>query len=142
MGEFKVGEETFKCTRMNLIDQWDVMQALLPTLQSVETKALMAVRTDESVSGSERMLPLFFAIARGVGDLTREQSHFVLFKCMSTVERRSGSGWAPIWSNGVPMFHDIDLAMTFYILGNVVKENFGNFLPALLRLLGFIRSES
>mgnify|MGYP004729262863 CR=1 FL=1 len=62
--------------------------------------------------------------------MSEEDTHSIPVPCLAVVSRQHGKGWTPVFSQGELMFDDIDLMLILQLVGNVVEDNLGNFLPA------------
>ena len=86
-----------------------------------------AAQSEQGAPGGEAVLP---KIAAALAGMSEEDTHAILFPCLAVVSRQHGKGWTPVFSQGELMFEDIDLMVMLQLVGNVVEDNLGNFLPA------------
>jgi hypothetical protein len=69
-------------------------------------------------------------IAESLADMSEEDTNAIILPCLSVVARQNGKVWTPVMSQNELMFDDIDLMSMLQIVGRVVGDSLGNFLPA------------
>lgn len=118
-------------------------KALTPAAQS-DTMAMVAtaVRAPQDEAAPPDIIALMMPFVGSLGDAMSQLSDadfdYILDRCLETVERRTSdqNTWAKVVTrNGQVMFDDITAPVQIVMAGHVLKENLGDFFPALLRLL-------
>ena len=83
----------------------------------------------------EDLAPLFEKVIPKIADtmsaLSEEDTNAIIFPCLAVISRQHGKGWTPVCSQGELMFDDIDLFSMLQMVGRVVGDSLGNFLPEL-----------
>lgn len=69
-------------------------------------------------------------IADSLAEMSEEDTNAIIFPCLSVVARQNGKVWSPVMVQGSLMFDDLDLMSMLQIVGRVVGDSLGNFLPA------------
>jgi len=122
--EFQVGEFTYHCTRIDLLKQVDLVQALspiLPTLIDAFTRMGDAKNKEEAAN-------LALPVMTSLNTIPNERLHFVIDECMLVTERLNENGtWVKIWVAKTPMFEDIDLGTMTKIVCQVLRTNLMGF---------------
>ncbi|WP_312058778.1 phage tail assembly chaperone [Pantoea septica] len=127
--EFEIKGIQYRAAKLSVFDQLKVSRKLLPVLagllgdfQSIQA----ATKGGDIYKAMETTLP---KIADALAALSEEDTNAILFPCLSVVARKNGTTWAPVMSQGVMMFDDIDLMSMLQLVGRVVVDSLGNFLP-------------
>ncbi|WP_324029262.1 hypothetical protein GC087_21325 [Pantoea sp. JZ2] len=121
----------------SLLAEFGSIQALLPKsepVQSADTKKVKGADT-EKVSDFTRYAPVFEKLLPVVADklamLSEEDTNAIIFPCLAVVQRAHGKDrWVPVAQGNDLAFDDIDLFSMLQIVGRVVGDSLGNFLPA------------
>lgn len=128
--EFELKGQQYRTAKLNVFDQLKVSRKLLPILagmmsdfQSIKDDAL----NGNALKALDTALP---KIADALADMSDEDTNAIIFPCLSVVSRRHGKGWTPVFTQGALMFDDIDLMVMLQMVGRVVGDSLGNFLPA------------
>lgn len=135
--EFEIKGEKYRTSKLSVFDQLKVTRKLLPVLAGImpdiqSIKSAVAPKVDggtnsEAVYGvMEKALP---KIAEKLADMTEEDTNAIIYPCLSVVARQNGKVWAPVMNSGELMFDDIDLMSMLQMVGRVVGDSLGNFLP-------------
>jgi len=129
--EFEIKGVNYRTSKLSVFDQLKVSRKLLPVLagilgdfQSVKT----AAQGGDVYKALETALP---KVADSLAEMSEEDTNAIIFPCLSVVSRQNGKVWAPVMSQNELMFDDIDLMSMLQIVGRVVGDSLGNFLPAL-----------
>ncbi|MDU5474022.1 MULTISPECIES: phage tail assembly chaperone [unclassified Pantoea] len=127
--EFEIKGIQYRVAKLSVFDQLKVSRKLLPVLagllgdfQNIQA----ATKGGDIYKAMETTLP---KIADALAALSEDDTNAILFPCLSVVARKNGTTWAPVMSQGVMMFDDIDLMSLLQIVGRVVVDSLGNFLP-------------
>ncbi|WP_293797213.1 phage tail assembly chaperone [uncultured Pantoea sp.] len=135
--EFEIKGEKYRTSKLSVFDQLKVTRKLLPVLAGImpdiqSIKSAVAPKADGGTNSEavyavmEKALP---KIAEKLADMTEEDTNAIIFPCLSVVARQNGKGWAPVMNSGELMFDDIDLMSMLQMVGRVVGDSLGNFLP-------------
>lgn len=129
--EFEIKGVQYRTAKLSVFDQLKVSRKLLPVLAGVlaDFQGIKAAAEGGDVyKAMETALP---KIADSLADMSEEDTNAIIFPCLSVVSRQNGKSWAPVMSQGELMFDDIDLMSMLQMVGRVVGDSLGNFLPAL-----------
>lgn len=129
--EFEIKGIRYSAAKLSVFDQLKVSRKVLPVLAGMlgDFQALRESSQDGNVySTVETVLP---KIADAVAGLSEEDTNAIIFPCLAVVSRRHGKDtWVPVFRDGVLAFDDIDLMSMLQIVGRVIGDSLGNFLPA------------
>ena len=129
--EFEIKGVQYRTAKLSVFDQLKVSRKLLPVLAGMlaDFKGIKAAAEGGDVyKAMETALP---KIADSLAGMSDEDTNAIIFPCLSVVSRKNGSTWAPVMSQGALMFDDIDLMSMLQMVGRLVGDSLGNFLPAL-----------
>jgi hypothetical protein len=129
--EFEIKGLQYRTAKLSVFDQLKVSRKLLPVLAGMlaDFQSIKAAAEGGDVyKAMETALP---KIADSLADMSEEDTNAIIFPCLSVVSRQNGKGWSPVMSQGTLMFDDIDLMSMLQMVGRVVGDSLGNFLPAL-----------
>ncbi|EGT5186451.1 hypothetical protein FZI02_20810 [Cronobacter sakazakii] len=128
--EFEIKGVQYRTAKLSVFDQLKVSRKLLPVLAGMmaDFQSIKAATQGGDVyKAMETALP---KIADSLADMTEEDTNAIIFPCLSVVSRKNGNAWAPVMNQGELMFDDIDLLSMLQMVGRVVGDSLGNFLPA------------
>lgn len=128
--EFEIKGVHYRTAKLSVFDQLKVSRKLLPVLAGMlgDFQAIKSSAQGGDVyKALETALP---KIAESLADMSEEDTNAIIFPCLSVVARQNGKVWAPVMSQNELMFDDIDLMSMLQIVGRVVGDSLGNFLPA------------
>ncbi|OON35601.1 hypothetical protein BTJ39_22255 [Izhakiella australiensis] len=128
--EFEINGNTYRASKLSVFDQLKVSRKLLPLMAGMMAD-FNGVR-DVSQGGNiyealEKVLP---KVADALADMSDEDTRAIINPCLSVVARQNGNVWSPVFTSGELMFDDINLMHMLQIVGRVVGDSLGNFLPA------------
>ncbi|WP_048784608.1 phage tail assembly chaperone [Pantoea vagans] len=129
--EFEIKGVQYRTAKLSVFDQLKVSRKLLPVLAGMlaDFQGIKAAAEGGDVyKAMETALP---KIADSLAGMSEEDTNAIIFPCLSVVSRHNGKGWAPVMTQGTLMFDDIDLMSMLQMVGRVVGDSLGNFLPAL-----------
>lgn len=129
--EFEIKGVQYRTAKLSVFDQLKVSRKLLPVLAGVlaDFQGIKAAAEGGDVyKAMETALP---KIADSLAGMSDEDTNAIIFPCLSVVSRQNGKGWSPVMAQGTLMFDDIDLMSMLQMVGRVVGDSLGNFLPAL-----------
>lgn len=128
MAEFKVGEDSFRTTKLDVFVQFHLVRKLLPVLVA------FAHFKDPTKRGNVAALlgPLAEVLAR----MTKEDAEEVLTNCLAVVQRQVGSQWAPVKAVGSHALMDsgMSLLVVLELVRSVLQENLGSFFAVAEQL--------
>lgn len=129
--EFEIKGIRYSAAKLSVFDQLKVSRKVLPVLAGMlgDFQALRESSKGGNVySTVETVLP---KIADAVAGLSEEDTNAIIFPCLAVVSRRHEKDtWVPVFRDGVLAFDDIDLMSMLQIVGRVIGDSLGNFLPA------------
>lgn len=129
--EFEIKGVQYRTAKLSVFDQLKVSRKLLPVLAGMlaDFQSIKAAAEGGDVyKAMEAALP---KIADSLAGMSEEDTNAIIFPCLSVVSRQNGKGWSPVMAQGTLMFDDIDLMSMLQMVGRVVGDSLGNFLPAL-----------
>lgn len=128
--EFEIKGVNYRASKLSVFEQLKVSRKLLPVLAGMlgDFQGIKAANQGGDVyKALETALP---KIADSLAEMSEEDTNAIIFPCLSVVARKNGKVWAPVMSQNELMFDDIDLMSMLQIVGRVVGDSLGNFLPA------------
>jgi len=128
--EFEIKGVNYRASKLSVFDQLKVSRKLLPVLAGMlgDFQGIKAAAQGGDVyKALETALP---KIADSLAEMSEADTNAIIFPCLSVVARQNGKVWAPVMVQGSLMFDDIDLMSMLQIVGRVVGDSLGNFLPA------------
>lgn len=129
--EFEIKGVQYRTAKLSVFDQLKVSRKLLPVLAGMLADfqgIKSAAEGGDVYKAMETALP---KIADSLAGMSEEDTNAIIFPCLSVVSRQNGKSWSPVMSQGELMFDDIDLMSMLQMVGRVVGDSLGNFLPAL-----------
>lgn len=140
--EFEIKGVTYRTSKLSVFDQLKVTRKLLPVLAGLlsEFGSIRAIlpKSDsgkgDSVPDFQSYAPVFEKLLPKVADqlagLSEEDTNAIIFPCLSVIARKNGNAWVPVMNSDVLMFDDINMMDMLQMVGRVVGDSLGNFLPA------------
>jgi len=129
--EFEIKGVQYRTAKLSVFDQLKVSRKLLPVLAGMlaDFQSLRAAsQGGDMARAMETVLP---KIADAVASMSDDDTNAVIHPCLAVVSRRHGKdAWVPVFSDGELAFDDIDLMSMLQLVGRVVGDSLGNFLPA------------
>ncbi|MBD8181682.1 hypothetical protein IFU25_08195 [Pantoea agglomerans] len=128
--EFEIKGVNYRASKLSVFDQLKVSRKLLPVLAGMlgDFQGIKAAAQGGDVyKALETALP---KIADSLAEMSEADTNAIIFPCLSVVARQNGKVWAPVMVQGSLMFDDLDLMSMLQIVGRVVGDSLGNFLPA------------
>lgn len=128
--EFEIKGVNYRASKLSVFDQLKVSRKLLPVLAGMlgDFQGIKAAAQGGDVNKAiESALP---KIADSLAEMSEEDTNAIIFPCLSVVARQNGKNWSPVMVQGALMFDDLDLMSMLQIVGRVVGDSLGNFLPA------------
>ena len=135
---FEFNGKSFKITKINAIEQFHIARRMTPILadivSAVDTKT--AKKVMEQQLSAEEQFDIFAKIASpvmtGLSKLSNEDSEFVLYGLLSSVEVKQSTGnWAYVSTKSMLMMQDLDLSVLLNIAGRAFMFNLSGFFSAL-----------
>ena len=130
MAEFTIGEVSYRTTKLNARQQWNIARRIAPLLSGAGDllKALDAGAPASDVD----YFAAFGPLANALAGLSDEASDYVLNTCMRATTRLAGEQWRPVMTpDGTLMWQDVDMKVMLVIAWNVLQESLGGFLSDL-----------
>ncbi|BCQ40899.1 hypothetical protein ERHA54_35020 [Erwinia rhapontici] len=129
--EFELKGQQYRTAKLNVFDQLKVSRKLLPILAGMMSD-FQSIKDDAQSGNAFKALDTALPkIADALADMSDEDTNAIIFPCLSVVSRQHGKGWTPVFTQGQLMFDDIDLMVMLQMVGRVVGDSLGNFLPAV-----------
>lgn len=133
--EIVVNDQTYMVGKLNALQQFHVMRRLAPVLAGMGMGVAELKTMSDKTAESAGLLLVLEKVTEVVGQMTDEESNYVIFTCLSMVKRQvPGSGFASIVTSGKPpqlMFDDIDMLAMLRLTVEVVKESLQGFFKGL-----------
>ncbi|MGA9607000.1 MAG: hypothetical protein WBR21_08260 [Rouxiella badensis] len=138
--EFEIETNTYRTGKLSVFDQLKISRKLLPILAglasefgSLKDLKGLAAENEGSDPTLDKFAPLFEKVLPKIADtlsgLTEEDTNAIIHPCLAVVSRKAGNKWTPVFSQGELMFDDINLVNMLQLVGRVVVDSLGNFLP-------------
>lgn len=103
---------------MDTFKQFHVARRLTPVLGSLASAA---------GSGSD-LTKAIVPIADAISSMADADCDYILHACLNVVKLDQGNNtWSPIFSNGLLMFQEIDMATMLQIAVKVIQDNLSGF---------------
>lgn len=136
--DFEIKGVTYRTSKLSVFDQLKVTRKLLPVLAGIlpdiqSIKSAAAPKGDGSSDSlavygvMEKALPKF---AEKLAGMTEDDTNAIILPCLSVIARKNGNAWVPVMNSDVLMFDDINMMDMLQMVGRVVGDSLGNFLPA------------
>lgn len=138
--EFQIKGIDYRTSKLSVFDQLKVSRKLLPVLAGLlaeygSIRDMIPKKGDTDADPEsygaifEKVLP---KVADQLAALSEEDTNAIIFPCLAVVSRRQDkNSWVPVARQNELMFDDIDLLSMLQMVGRVVGDSLGNFLPAL-----------
>lgn len=124
--EATINGAAYRVTKMDPFRQFHVIRRMGPLFPSI-TGFLKSAEGD-----GDKLLAAGY-IAAALGRLSDPDATFILNACLATCARKQGTVWAAITdAQGSLMFDDINMPTMLELAWEVLKENYGAFIPDLL----------
>lgn len=128
--QFEINGQQYRTAKLDVFAQFRIARKLLPVLAGM-TSDLSSIR--DAAGDSEKITKAITAalpkVASVLADMPEESVEAILKPCLEAVSRQNGSNWTSVANGGVLMFDDINLPAMLQIVGKVIGENIGDFLP-------------
>lgn len=115
--ETEINGVTYQLATLDAMTQFHVMRRIMPIVGVI--------------SGDDAMERAF----RALGELSDEDSEYVLNKCLTGCMRKNGDNWAKVYVNGRLMFEDIGLPGMLRLAVATLKEPIAGFFTNLAPIL-------
>lgn len=138
MREFEVGGHKYTAGKLDAFKQFHVARRLagvIPALGEAIPALKIALLDAQGKDQDEAAIGFLGALGpltEVIASMKDEDADYVLNECLSACKREVKDGtWAPVRSNGVLMYEDIELAEMLQIAWEVLQENLASFMGAL-----------
>lgn len=122
----------YRFGKLDAFQQFHLMRRLAPLLTSVGNAFQGRKPSSQDDILNLIVSGMMDSVAHALATMSDEDSNYILFTCLRVVERQQGDAWARLMPvTGNSMMFQISLPVMFQIVAQVIKENLGNFLPAL-----------
>ncbi len=129
--EVQIKDVRYSLAKLSVFDQLKVSRKLLPVLAGMLADFQVLREASQGGNMSRAMETVLPKIADAVAVMSEEDTNAVIYPCLAVVSRRHGKDtWVPVFRDGVLVFDDIDLMTMLQLVGRVVGDSLGNFLPA------------
>lgn len=146
MTDIDLGDHKYRINKMSVFDQAHVARKVAPVVIGLGQGYATAIQAQpqplqnghevEVVPEQENafFFTAFGPIADVLARMEEEDVDYVLKKCLAAVGRHNGNTYVPMMRAGQLMFDDTDLATIMQLVMEVVTDNLGPSLRALLPL--------
>ena len=114
MSEIEVNGKEYRLAKLNAMTQFHVSRRIMPVLASMAGEGDVMTK-----------------ILHAVGELTDEDSEYVIGKCLTGCLRKNGDTWAKVYNAGNFMFEDIGLGEIIRLTMATIEENLSDFFTGL-----------
>lgn len=137
MSELTIAECNYRTGKMNALQQFHVTRRLGPML-AVAGVTVEMMRNRQSEGDLDSLMGAMPHIMELLARMKDEDVNYVLFTCLSVVQRQQGDAWAQVIApdGKTIMFADIDMPTMIRIVFEVLMENLANFLKEPTAALG------
>lgn len=135
--DFEIKGITYRTSKLSVFDQLKVTRKLLPVIAGImpDIQSIKGALPKDGEKADpeavykvlEKALP---KIAETLADMSEEDTNAIIFPCLSVIARKNVNVWAPVMNSDTLMFDDINLMDMLQMVGRVVGDSLGNFLPA------------
>lgn len=125
----EINGNEYRVGKLNAKQQFHLTRRITPILlsyQDIESASENGTRTLKHTLTA--MKPLMDALAA----MSDEDSDYVIDLCLSVCEIQDGQGFQRIAVNGKFLYSHIDMSTMLQLVREVINENLGNFLTALV----------
>lgn len=128
--KFEIKGQHYQVGKLSVFEQLKVARKLLPVLAGMMSDFNGIKDAAHSGNGYEALETALPKIADALADMSEEDTNAIIHPCLKVVSRQHGKNWVPVFDRGELTFDDIDLFTVLQLVGRVVGDNLGNFLPA------------
>jgi hypothetical protein len=136
MREVTINNNVYTIGQLGARQQFHIARRLGPAIFSM-AKGAVEIGDDSSIPEEMKAFTAFGPLVEVLAKMPDEDADYVLDTCLSVVRRQQSVGtnvsWAHVFIPGSGMaFKDIDMPTMMNLAINVIQDNIGNFMPALL----------
>lgn len=137
MREETLNGTTYRVGKLTAKEQWNVVRRLGAVIAAAGPafQAIGGITPGDAstVPGLEDIFSAFGPVASAMGELSDENSDYVIGKCLSVVKcNKMGTTWADVANrHGQIMFDNISMATMLRLTLYVLQENLEDFLAEL-----------
>jgi hypothetical protein len=131
MTEVKISGQTYRINRLDAMKQFHIARKVLPVVAGLAQVAIALFKEEKRVDlNKEDIISSIGPITEALSSMPDKDFEDVVMRCMASVQRQSGSGWADMTAKDGRslMFQDIQGPELFRLTAEVIKENLGGFL--------------
>jgi hypothetical protein len=134
--DFEIGSRKFKLNKLDAMKQFHIARRvgpiladLLPSMGALKKTVSVADAEGDKLEGLAKAL---MPIMVGLSKLSDEDSQYVLFGLLASVEvQQSAGNWAKVSTESMLMINDIELPQLLQIAGRAFAYNLGGFTAGL-----------
>lgn len=135
--EFEIGGKRFKLRKLNAFKQFHVVRRvaplladLLPVMGSIQkiTKPDNGKTEAEKFEESAKILA---PIMTGFSKLSDQDSEFLLYGLLSSIEMQNGNVWSKVATENILMMQDLELPILLNLAGRAFMFNLSGFFSVL-----------
>lgn len=142
--EFRVGEHLYRTRqKLNARQQFHVARRMAPLIgQFVALGPMLNAALSAETMDQATIEALILSLSGALSRMEDAECDYVLDHCLGVVQRSSGNGGGPVWSDiwnaraNALQFQDIELPAMLQITAEVLQENLSSFfatgLPAAI----------
>jgi hypothetical protein len=118
--------------KLNARKQFHVARRLAPAIADI-APLLKLIKSEEVEDKEEFGIKAIEMLGNALSKLKDDDADFILDSLLDSVSRElgQGTGSAPIRSNGVMMYQDIDMPTELALAFHAIKANFADFMPTI-----------
>lgn len=129
--QITINDQLYMLGKLDAIRQFHIARRLAPALLALGAAALDVLKRGGGLTDAAAVASIG-PLVEVVAGMSDADSEYVLRSCLAVVSRKSGDGWAPVHNaQGGLMFADIDISVMLRLAFAVIRDNLGNFMPAL-----------
>lgn len=138
--DFELGERKFKLRKLNAFKQFHIVRRIAPVLADIlpAIGSLQKISsTDSKKSETEKFEEsaiVLTPILKGFSKLSDQDSEFLLFGLLSSVEVQTGAVWSKVATENMLMMQDLELPALLQIAGRAFMFNLSGFFSVLPQL--------
>lgn len=145
--EFNLGGNDYRASNLNTFAQFHlqrkvapILPPLIPVFMKLASSSSEAAEGEVAEEGAQKhpftsdidgFAALLQPFADALAGMSKDDFEFIISTCMSTVRRRQGDAWHPVWRNNTCMFDDIGTSVMLQISVRILKDQLGPFFSAL-----------
>jgi len=139
-------DKKFTYGKMSARKQFHVIRRLAPAIADFAPLFKLITKDVKSMESEDREdlgIKAIETLGVGLSKLKDEDADFIIdsFLDITSIDLGQGTGFAPLRTNGVLMYHDLTMQDELKIVFGGIKANFQDFIPAIRSALHPLQSE-